>query len=82
MTEQDRVLEAISAGHKSARAISKATGLTVLQAKDTITRLRTLNLIEPIPHGGNALYRLKTRCLLSEVWTGMRQGTVFFEGAS
>jgi hypothetical protein len=65
MTEQDRVLQAIEAGHKNAPAIVKATGMTPAQVKDAIPRLRTLGLIEPIPNGGNALYRPARRCLLA-----------------
>jgi DNA-binding IclR family transcriptional regulator len=70
VTEQDRVLAALEAGHKNAVAITKATGLTYQEVRNALTRLRVLRLIEH-ELSGCGTYRLADRCLLAEVWTGV-----------
>lgn len=73
MTDQERVYEAVCAGHKSAVEIAKATGISEGTVYSSIASLRTVGKIEAYRGGGNGWYRPTQKCLLAEVWTGVRR---------
>jgi len=73
MTVQDRVYRAVCEGYKSAAEISQATGISEGTVHSSLASLRTVGKIEAHRGGGNGWYRPVQRCLLSEVWTGVRR---------